>query len=350
MTKRAAIKAARKLRVLTLMQANRVPPDNVHEIPEKEFNQYRTDYDVLIGLEDLGHEVLRLGLGDEMLPLRNMLAEAKPHVVFNLADAFRGLPTYDTHVVHYLELMRAAYTGCNPRGLILARDKALSKKILHYHRVPTPRFAVFRRRRKTKRPRWLSFPLIVKPLSYEGSTGIARASVVNDDEALQKRVTYIHEALECAAIVEQFIAGREVYVGVIGNRRVQALPIWELYLDKLPDEQQRIATYSAKWDLDYQQKHDIHIGPARKLSEDVERRLHEAAKRIYRILGLSGYARLDFRLRDDGAFFLLEANPNPDIASEDEFAQAALASGLQYEALLQKVLNLGLRWHDEHFA
>lgn len=340
----------KKRRVLVLMQADRVPPPGADKLPDKEFDQFRADFDVLQGLERLGHEIRPLGLKDEMAPLRTALEEFKPHVVFNLVDLFRGVETYDTNVVSYLELMRAAYTGCNPRGLILARDKALSKKILHYHRIRSPRFATFPLRRKVRRPRNLTFPLIVKPLNQEGSTGIAQASVVSDDESLNKRIEFVHQSFQTAAIVEQFVPGRELYVGLLGNHRVQVFPIWELYLDHLPDDSERIATYSVKWDLDYQEKHRVRLGPAHKLAPELVRQLTDTARRIYRILGLSGYARLDFRLREDGRFFLLEANPNPDIAWNEEFASAAKAAGIEYEDLLQRILNLGIRWHQEHYV
>lgn len=340
----------KKLRVLALMQADRVPPPDAEELGESDYNQFRTDHNVISGLRGLGHEVIQLGVGDELTQVREILDEQQPDVVFNLVDAFRGLPANDTHVVHYLEVMRAAYTGCNPRGLILARDKALSKKVLHFHETPTPRFTVVRPGRKVRRPRPLCFPLIVKPLTYEGSTGIAQASVVHDDDALAKRVAYVHEALECAAIVEQFIPGREVYVGVLGNHRVQVLPTWELYLDGMPAQQAKIATYSAKWDLAYQKKHQIELGPAGDIPPSVQRRLQAISRRIYRALGLSGYARLDFRLREDGTFFLLEANPNPDVARADEFAMAARAAGIAYEPLLQRLLRLGINWHKQHYV
>jgi D-alanine-D-alanine ligase len=331
-----------KKRVLVLMQADRVPPPDVEKLPDKEFEQFRADYDVLTALGWLHHEILPLGLGKELTTLRQALDEFKPHVVFNLIDMYRGDMFYDQHVVSYLELLGAAYTGCNPRGLILARDKALSKKILSYHRIKAPRFATFPLRRKVQRPTKLKYPLIVKPISEEGSTGIAQASVVVDDKALAERVQFIHDSLHKAAIAEQFIDGRELYVGVLGNTRLQALPIWELHLDQLPEGAAKIATYSVKWDLNYQEKHDIRIGPAKNLRDDLVRRLQQTAKRIYRTLGLTGYARMDFRLREDGEFFLLEANPNPDIAADEEFASAAKAASMPYEKLLERVINLGL--------
>jgi len=199
--------------------------------------------------------------------------------------------------------------------------------------------------RRAARPSWLVFPLIVKSQLEEASAGIAQASVVHDDESLQERIRFIHDRIRTAAIVEQYIEGREVYVGVLGNHRLQVMPVWELFFDKLPPDAARIATHKVKWDLQYQERYSIHIGPAKDLPDELTRKLGEASKRAYRLLGLSGYARLDFRLTDDGFFHFLEANPNPDIASDEEFASSAKAAGIEYPRLLQRILNLGLRWN-----
>ncbi len=340
----------KKLRVLVLMQGDRAPPPDAEKLSPKEFEQYRADHNVLTALTAAGHDVAPLALEDELAPLREALEEHRPQIVFNLVDQFRGLATYDTNVVGYLELMRAAYTGCNPRGLILARDKALSKKILHYHRVRAPRFATFRRKTQ-RRPRTrLEYPLIVKPLNEEGSSGIAQASIVQDKAGLDKRVKFVHESFETAAIVEEYVEGRELYVGVWGNNRLQMLPVWEIYLDDLPDDAARIATYSVKWDLAYQAKYKVRMGPARDISDELRAQLEDTARRVYRVLGLNGYARMDFRLREDGRFFLLEANPNPDIAEAEEFASAAKQSGLSYDEILQRIMSMGMRWHEEHYV
>jgi D-alanine-D-alanine ligase len=194
-----------------------------------------------------------------------------------------------------------------------------------------------------RRPRWLEFPLIVKSLVEEASFGIAQASVVYDDESLAERVQFIHERVRTDAIAEQFIEGRELYTAVLGNHQLQVLPIWELFLDGLPDDALRIATRKAKWDLAYQKKHGIDHGRARRLGDALERRIADTARRICRRLGIDGYARIDFRLADDGELYFLEANPNPDIADREEFASAAAAAGMSYLALLQRIVSLGIR-------
>ncbi|MGD8861339.1 MAG: ATP-grasp domain-containing protein [Myxococcales bacterium] len=337
----------RKRRVLVLMHADLLPPaepEAVEKLSEAEFLEVKTEYDVVEGLKELGHDVRPLGLIDDLTPLRRTIAEFEPHIVFNLLEEFRGEPMLDQNVVSYLELVQMPYTGCNPRGLMIARDKALSKKILHYHRIPCPRFAVVQRGRKPRRkPAGLEFPLIVKSQVEEASMGISEASVVHSDEKLAERVAFVHEKIGTNAIVEQYIDGRELYVAVLGDRRLQVLPVWELHLAKLRSDAPRIATRRVKWDLKYQERRGVSIGPARDLPEDVHKRLVHITKRLYKLLGLSGYARVDFRLDAQGHPYFLEANPNPDVAYGEEFAEAAHAAGIPYEQLLNRIIQIGLR-------
>jgi D-alanine-D-alanine ligase len=319
-----------------------VPPEGAEKLPEVERLDFQTELDVKRALEKLGHEVQLVGLSDELAPLRNAIAWFDPHIVFNLLEEFREQAIYDSHVVGFLELSRAAYTGCNPRGLTLARDKALSKKILTYHRIPVPRFAVFPRYRKTRRPKSLDYPLIVKSLIEEGSYGIAQASLVTNDKELEKRVSFIHETIRTDAVAEQYIDGRELYSAVLGNHRLQVLPAWELNLDQLPEDAPRIATRKVKWDLAYQKKYGIKFGKA-DIAPELQRRIDRLSRRIARALGVDGYVRIDFRLSAEGQLYFLEANPNPDIADEAEFAGAANAAGRDYPALIQRIVNLGIQ-------
>jgi len=247
------------------------------------------------------------------------------------------------NVVSLLELLRVPYTGCNPRGMIISREKALSKKLLIYHRIRVPAFHVFPFGRKTKRPKTLELPLFVKSLTDHASLGISQASLVKSDEELTERVAFVHRRLGSDAIAEQFIQGREIYVGVIGNDRLTALPPRELVFQNAPDGAPLIATARAKHDLDYQKRHGIDQRAAEDLPDGVAAGLEHLAKRIYRTLELTGYARLDFRLRPDGSLYFLEANPNPEIALGEEFASAAQAAGLEYPELLQRIINLGMR-------
>jgi D-alanine-D-alanine ligase len=323
------------------MHPTLVPPETLEGYSEKEINVWKTEYDVVSTLRRLGHEVRPLGVQYELNPIRETVEEWKPHVVFNLLEEFHGETTYDLNVAAYLELLRVAYTGCNPRGLVIARGKALAKKLLSYHRIRVPAFAVFPRGRKVRRATRLGFPLIVKSLLEHASVGIARASVVESDEKLEERVGFVHDRIGTDAIAEQYIEGRELYVGVLGNDRLTVLPTWELEFKNRTPGTPFIATERAKHNLEYQEKWGVEVGPAQNLPAAVESRIAPITKRIYRTLELDGYARIDYRLSDQGELFFLEANPNPEIAQAEEFAQAATHAGLPYAELLERILRLG---------
>jgi D-alanine-D-alanine ligase len=341
---------AKQLRVLALMHRHLMPPDQVPEGTDLVAAPWRTEYDVVSTLRAMGHEVQPLGVHDDLGDIRRAATEWKPHVAFNLLEGFDDVSIFDQNVVSHLELLKLSYTGCNPRGLVLARDKSLSKKLLAYHRIPVPEFEVYRIGRPVRRPKRLSFPLIVKSLTQEASIGISQASVVDTDEKLKERVAFIHESIKTAAIAEQYIEGRELYVGVLGNQVLQALPVWELFFTNMPPDAKRIATDRVKWSVKYQQKYGIESGPARDLPDATADQLHHLCKRAFRALELSGYARIDMRLDADGRVWVLEANPNPQIAKGEDFAASADKVGISYESLMQRILNLGMRWQPESVA
>jgi D-alanine-D-alanine ligase len=331
------------LRILVLLHPDLVPPDKIDGHSEKEIDTWKTEFDVVSTLRASGHDVRPLGVQDELKPIRDAVEEWKPDAVFNLLEEFHGEVAYDQNVASYLELLRVPYTGCNPRGLMLSRGKALSKKLLHYHRIPVPAFAVFPKQRKIHRPKHLAYPLIVKSLSEDASIGIAKASVVDSDEKLAERVAFIHARVGTDAIAEQFIEGRELYVGVLGNDRLRVLPIWELTFGDIAEGSARIATDKLKHNIEYQQRHGIEFGPASNLAPELRARIATITKRICRTLELDGYARIDFRLTADGVPYFLEANPNPEIAKIEEFAVAAKHDGLRYPDLLNRIVALGMR-------
>jgi len=338
----------KKLRVLALMRKDLLPPESVEGMSADELTaaEWKMEYDVVTALGDLGHEVAQLGVHDDLGKIRRAIHDFEPHIAFNLLEEFAGETLYDHNVVSYLELMGVPYTGCNPRGMMIARDKALSKKLLAYHRIPVPDFVVFHRGRRIRRPHRLKFPLFVKSVVEDASLGISQASLVKDDEKLAERVKFVQEHTYTAAIAEEFIRGRELYVGVLGNRRLEVLPVWELLFEKKPEDQPLIATAQAKWNLKYQKKWGVTSRVARDLPEGVEKMIARRCRRIYRFLGLSGYARLDFRLSREGRLFFIEANPNPQLAYGEDFAESAELKGTGYERLLQRILNLGLRWWE----
>jgi D-alanine-D-alanine ligase len=331
----------RRLRILVLMHPDFVPPDSVDGYTAQEINKWKTEYDVVSTLRAAGHDVHPLGVQEEIKPVRDEIEDFKPHVVFTLLEEFHYQTAYDQHIASFLELMKVPYTGCNPRGLVLARGKDLSKMLVHHRRIAVPAFAVFPMRSKVKRPPRLALPLIVKSLNEDGSHGISQASIVDTDEKLVERVAFIHERIETAAIAEQFIEGRELYVGVLGNNRLKALPVWELQFGTMGGD--HIATEKVKHDTSYQERVGIVDGPAKGLAPEVTDRIQRTAKRIYRTLGLDGYARIDFRLAADGTPYFIEANPNPEIAKSQEFATAAKHDGLDYTELLHRIVALGIR-------
>ena len=336
----------KKLRILALMHDYMVPPADVSEL-DLATVEWKTEYDVTSTLNEMGHDVLQLGVKDDLGVIRQAVDDFKPQIAFNLMEAFHEVGAFDMNVVSYLELLRLPYTGCNPRGMVLSRDKALSKQLMAYHRIPVPDFSVFRRGRAIKRPRRLEFPLIVKSLTQEASIGIAQASVVDDDTKLNERVAFVHKSIGTDAIAERFIDGRELYVGVLGNERLQVFPVWEMQFGQMPEGVHRIATDRVKWSVKYQKKHGIETSAATGLPDGLLDSVQRVAKRVYRTLNMSGYARMDLRMDADGKFYVLEANANPQLAFGEDFAESAERAGLKYEALLQRILNVGLKWHPE---
>ena len=334
-----------KRRILALVHEHLVPPEDTSGIDILEA-EWKMEYDVIETLRERGHEVKVLGVNDDLAGIRPAAGFFEPHIVLNLMEAFAGVTTFDQNVVSYLELLRLRYTGCNPRGLILARDKALSKKLLAYHRIPVPDFTVVRYGRKPALPKRMRYPLIVKSLFFEASVGISQASIVENDDQLARRVQFIHESLGTAAIVEQFIDGRELYVGVLGNERLDVFPVWEMSFAQMPDNKWRIATERVKWSTQYQKKHGI-MTDAAKLDVPAVDAIQRIAKRAYRALDLNGYARIDLRMDDEGRPYVLEANPNPNLAYGEDFAESAELAGLSYERLLDRILTLGIRWKPE---
>lgn len=336
----------KKKRVLVLTREGLAPPESIDHLSDDEVGiaDWKTEYDVVTTLRELGHEEKFLPLQSDLSVLRDAIEEWKPHIAFNLLEDFAGNVLYDQNVVSYLELMHVPYTGCNPRGLMIARDKALSKKLLAYHRIRVPDFGVFPMDRKIRRPKRLDFPLFVKSITEDASMSVSQASLVKDDASLSERVAFIHENSETDAIAEEFIEGRELYVGVIGNKRLDVFPVWELFFDKKPEDAPLIATAAAKWNLKYQKKWGVTSRAAKNLPEGFQQKVSILCKRIYRILCLNGYARFDFRLTPDGRLYFLEANPNPALAYGEDFSDSAEKKGIPYNDLIQRIINLGLRW------
>ncbi len=334
----------KKLRILVLIDENEVPPETREELGENIYASRVVYFELVEALRTLDHDVRVQGVADELAPIRHAIHGWQPHVVFNLLLHFHGVALYDAHVVSYLELLKTPYTGCNPRGILLSSDKALAKKILSYHRIPTPRFLFVAQGRKPRVPQRMRYPLFVKTGQEHGSIGISQASLCKTEEQLHERVKFVHERLDADAIVEEYVDGRELTLSIVGNDRLTTFPVWELSFNNLPDGTAPIATSRVKWDEKYQQKLGVKSGPASDLSDEEQRAIARLGKRVYRALGLSGYARLDLRMDAERKVHVIEANPNPDLANGEDLASAAQAVGIDYPALLQRIVGLGLAY------
>lgn len=300
------------------------------------------EYDVARALLAGGHDVLMIGIGDDVAPLLAKLAAFQPKLVFNGCEGFRKNARHEYAIAALLDMYGYRYTGSSPTALLVARNKSLTKKILAYHNIRVPAFAEFHEGDGLVRPSELRFPLIVKPLLEDASIGIAQASVVEDDASLKQRVEFIHAKHHQAAIVEELVEGREVYVGLIGNDTLEVLPLTEMTFGEPETTEHRIATYKAKWDEEYRKKKKIKNVFAKGVSDELTRRIGEICTTAFHALWLQDYGRVDVRLAHDDEVYVLEVNPNPFIADEHELAEAAKKSGLKYNAFIQRIVDEAL--------
>ncbi len=303
---------------------------------------WKTQANVLAALAELGHTVEHLALFDNLDLLRQKFLTFVPDVIFNLADQFKNNRAFDQNIVSVLELHGVPFTGCGSTGLTLCKHKGISKKILSYHRIRVPEFTVIARGKQGVRPKRLKFPIIVKPLKEEASYGIAQASFVETDEQFKERVQFIHNNYDNDVIAEEYIAGRELYVSILGNHQLEVFPIRELVFKEVPPDEPKIATYKAKWDEDYRKRWGLQNQFAEGLDPALARDIVQTCKRIYRLLTIDGYARVDLRVTPANEFYFIEANPNPILAADEDFGQAALKSGLAYPQLIARIIRAGL--------
>jgi D-alanine-D-alanine ligase len=294
---------------------------------------------IMATLKDLGHEVAPLGIHDDLDPFLAAAKTNQPDLIFNLSEAFRGDRHYEPHIASLIELLDVPFTGASAHALNICKDKGLAKKILSYHRIKVPRFLISRKSSPLRSLADLQYPVFIKPLNLEASEGISQLSFAESKKDALERIRYLHDRFETDVIAEEYIAGRELYVGVIGNERLSTFPARELFFREVPEGEPKFASFKAKWDDDYRKKWGISTGPA-NLPDETKDRLDEVCKKIYRVLGLAGYGRIDLRLTESGELFCIEANPNPSIERDGDFALSALKSGLSYDDLIQKILNL----------
>ena len=305
----------------------------------KEQEDKETEADVLACLQRLGHEVETLAVFDDVVAIIEKLKVFAPDVVFNLTESFRSDRAQEPNVPALLELMKVRYTGARPEGLLVCKDKALAKKVLAYHRVRVPHFVISPESRPLKRLRRFVYPAFVKPVGEESSDGISKASFARSEEEALERSHFIHEKFQCDALIEEYIEGRELYLSVLGNRKLTVFPPREIFFNQVPDDEPKFATFKAKWDDVYRKKWGIQNGPARELPPALEEKLARLARKVYRVLKIQGLGRVDVRLTSAGEIVTIEANPNPSLAREDDFAQAAAAGGLEYDVLIQKIID-----------
>jgi len=267
------------------------------------------------------------------------LAKWDADLVFNLTESYAGDDTKDMNIAAYLELLDCRYTGAGPHAMYLAQDKALAKKIFAFHGIKTPFFATSYRG-KLDHSHDISFPLIVKPTSEDGSIGIDQGSFVESVKELMERIHYIQEEFDSPALIEEYIEGREIYAAILGNENPEVLPMVELDLSKLPKGTPKIAGQEVKWATDTEAYKVTKSAPAEDLDEATTKRLSETALSAYQALKLRDYGRIDMRLSKKGEVFVIEANPNPWLASSAEFVMAAKKAGRNYTELIAEIVDL----------
>ncbi|MHC4706929.1 MAG: D-alanine--D-alanine ligase family protein [Planctomycetota bacterium] len=331
---------SRRLKITALVDAATVPLDDPDFAARPDVPT--TEYHVVGALRSLNHHVSILAVSDDVTSIASTLTENKPKIVFNLTEEFAGDRRFDKNIASLLEMIGVPFTGTGPTGLMLCRDKRLCKQLLSLHKIRVPGFVSLPMGRAARVPKNLRYPLVVKPAFEDSSEGISNASVVANEAALRERAQFVHERWEQPVIAEEYIEGRELYVTILGNKRLTVLPIRECSFDSDGSEGPILATYRVKWNEQYQKKWNIKFGFA-ELDPSVLRNIHRICKRVYRILQIRDYGRIDLRLTPDNKLVILEANPNPDIAYGEEVAEAAEKADIHYEDLIDHIIRFALR-------
>lgn len=332
----------RKLKVLAAIDTNFEPAAEYDYRQHFEQEDWETTRDVVGALERLGHQVVVAGVHRDVLGVAGRIRAEAPDVVFNLVEAIGGDRAHEPAFAGLLEMLGVRYTGVSSSALALCKNKGVAKKILSYHRIRVPRFVVSHKQRPLKSLGRFGFPAFVKPVGQESSAGISRKSLATNQEECLERVRFIHERQEEDALIEEFVDGREFYVGVAGVNRLTVFPPRELFFDNVPAGTPAFATYKAKWDDEYRKRWGIHNGPAAGMPEQVARAVTDVCRRTAQVLQVRGYVRVDLRLTRQEEVVVIEANPNPSLAADEDFAQAAAAAGLEYDVLIQRILDWAL--------
>jgi D-alanine-D-alanine ligase len=336
------VRAKKRHKVLVLFDTAGTPPADQDFTKEMKTDDWAAEAHVIEALKKLGHEVRTIGVWDEPGMIIDEIKANPPDIVFNLTEHFNEVSAYDRNVAGLLEMMGVPYTGSSPTGLTLCKNKGMAKELLAYHKIRVPNFAIFSPGATIKKPPHLKFPLFIKPAEEEASYGISQDSFVESDEAFEERIRFIHERMNQTALAEEYIEGREIYVSLIGNERLRVLPLREVIFTEVPEDQPKFSTFKAKWDDAYRKRWGIQNVFAEPFSDGVVQRMARICKAVYRALRIRGYGRIDLRVTPEGEIVILEANPNPNLDRDDEFAQSAMKAGLTYERMIQRILRLAL--------
>jgi len=315
-----------------------VPEKPARKAKKKKKKEKHDREEIFEALEKLGYEPSYHVLDGRPQSL-TALARVEADLVFNLCESYAGDDTMDMNIAAYLDLLEKPYTGAGPHALYLAQDKALAKKIFAFHGIKTPYFATSYRG-KLDHSHDISFPLIVKPTSEDGSIGIDATSVVDSVKELMEKIHYIHEEFDAPALIEEYIEGREIYASVLGNENAEVLPLVELDLSRLPEGTPRIAGTDVKWEKETEAYKVTKAAPVEDLPEATVKRLSDTALAAYQALKLRDYGRIDMRLSKKGEVFVIEANPNPWLSSGAEFVMAARKAGRSYSQLIGDIVDL----------
>jgi len=333
----------KKLKVLVLSDGTRPTAADQDLTKELKSSEWKTEANVMDALKTLGHTAEHLALYDNVDVLRQKMEAFAPDVLFNLVEQFNNNPAFDQNIVSFFEMQGLPFTGCGSTGLTLCKHKGTAKKILHYHRIGTPNFVVVPRGQRAARPKHLKFPILIKPVKEEASYGISQASFVESDDEYRDRIAFIHDKYESAAMAEEYIDGRELYVSIMGNVRLTVFPFRELVFKQVPANEPKIATYKAKWDEEYRKRWGLENIYANGLDGALVSRIEDTCKRIYRLLTIDGYGRIDLRLTPDNQLYFIEANPNPHLAEDEDFAMSANKAGLKYPELIDRIVRQGMK-------
>jgi D-alanine-D-alanine ligase len=294
--------------------------------------------EIFQALTKLGYEPTYMVLDGRIQSLA-AVGRTNGDLIFNLTESYAGDDTKDMNIAAYLDLLGCEYTGAGPHALYLAQDKALAKKIFAFHGIRTPYFATSYRG-KLDHSHDISFPLIVKPTSEDGSIGIDASSVVGSVKELMEKIHYIHEEFDAPALIEEYIEGREIYAAILGNENPEALPMVELDLSKLPEGTPRIAGKEVKWETETEAYKVTKSAPVEDLDEEMVKKLSDTAIAAYQALKLRDYGRIDMRLTEKGDVYVIEANPNPWLSTGAEFVMAARKAGKTYNQLVGEIVDL----------